>query len=105
MASWCCNFWWIQSKTYVDGVQVNTLSTSSTPETVGNHPLKIGANSGTVDNLFTGSIDEVGVWNRALTTSEITNLNSGTVATSGLAYFNKFDGGFTPSFTPTAFCK
>jgi predicted phosphodiesterase len=76
---------------YVDGVQVNTLSTSSTPETVGNYPLKIGANSRIVDNLFTGNIDEVGVWNRALTTSEITNLmNNGVFATSGLVYSNSF---------------
>jgi hypothetical protein len=76
---------------YVDGVQVSTLSTSSIPETVGNHPLKIGANSRIVDNLFTGNIDEVGVWNRALTTSEITNLmNNGVFATSGLVYSNSF---------------
>ena len=77
---------------YVDGVQVSTLSTSSTPETVGNHPLKIGANSRIVDNLFTGNIDEVGVWNRALTTSEITNLmNNGVFSTSGLVYRNSFN--------------
>jgi hypothetical protein len=74
---------------YVDGVQITTLSTSSIPETTGNHPLKIGANSRIVDNLFTGSIDEVGVWNRALTTTEITNLmNNGLFAPSGLVYPN-----------------
>ena len=79
---------------YVDGVQVPaTLSTSSIPETTGNnHPLKIGANSRIVDNLFTGSIDEVGVWNRALTTTEITNLmNNGVFATNGLVYGNSFN--------------
>jgi hypothetical protein len=59
---------------------------------VGNHPLKIGANSRIVDNLFTGNIDEVGVWNRALTTSEITNLmNNGVFATNGLVYSNSFN--------------
>ena len=79
---------------YVDGVQVpTTLSTSSIPETTGNnHPLKIGANSRIVENLFTGSIDEVGVWNRALTTTEITNLmNNGGFATNGLVYRNSFN--------------
>ena len=83
---------------YVDGVQVATSFTSSLPE-VSNHPLRLGSDSRIVDDdLFIGNIDEVGIWNRALTTTEIANLkNSGTVATSGLVYFNKFDGGFSPS--------
>jgi hypothetical protein len=69
------------------------LSTSSIPETTGNnHPLRIGANSRIASNLFTGSIDEVGVWNRALTTTEITNLmNNGVFATNGLVYGNSFN--------------
>ena len=83
---------------YVDGVQVATTFTSSLPE-VNNHPLRLGSDSRIVDDdLFIGNIDEVGIWNRALTTTEIANLkNTGTVATSGLVYFNKFDGGFPPS--------
>jgi hypothetical protein len=78
---------------YIDGVQIITSSTSSTPETVGNHPLKIGANSRTADDIFTGSLDEVGVWNRALTTTEITNLmNNGIFSTTnGLVYYNSFN--------------
>jgi hypothetical protein len=76
---------------YVDGVQITTLSTSSIPETAGINPLKIGANSRIADNLFTGSIDEVGVWNTALTNAEITNLmNNGVFAPSGLVYSNSF---------------
>ena len=76
---------------YIDGVQITTLSTSSIPETAGINPLKIGANSRIADNLFTGSIDEVGVWNRALNTTEITNLkNNGVFASSGLVYNNSF---------------
>ncbi|HEX5975825.1 MAG TPA: LamG-like jellyroll fold domain-containing protein, partial [Nitrososphaeraceae archaeon] len=82
---------------YVDGVQISTLSTTSIPETVGNHPLKIGANSRIVSNLFTGSIDEVGVWNRALTTTEIANLmNNGVFSTNGLVYSNSFNSSSPP---------
>ena len=86
---------------YIDGVQVASTSTSSLPE-VNNHPLRIGSDSRIVDDdLFIGNIDEVGIWDRALTTTEIANLkNSGTVTTSGLVYFNKFDGGF-PSPPPS----
>jgi len=83
---------------YVDGVQVpTTFSTSSIPETAGNHPLKIGANSRIASNLFTGSIDEVGVWSRALTTTEIANLmNNGVFATNGLVYSNSFNSSPPP---------
>ena len=76
---------------YVDGVQITTLSTSSIPETTGNHPLKIGANSRIADNLFTGSIDEVGVWNRVLNSTEITRLmNTSIFPSNGLVYSNSF---------------
>ncbi|MGE3859739.1 MAG: LamG-like jellyroll fold domain-containing protein [Nitrososphaeraceae archaeon] len=84
---------------YVDGVQLpNTLSTTSIPETAGNNPLKIGANSRIVGNLFTGNIDEVGVWDRALNPNEITSLkNSGfEFVTSGLVYRNSFDSSSPP---------
>lgn len=88
---------------YVDGVQVGTRTTASTPEMSGNHPLKIGANSRSISNLFTGSIDEVGVWNRALTTLEIANLTKNKVPSTddGLAYSNSFDGSSTTS-SPTS---
>jgi hypothetical protein len=83
---------------------VGTRTTASTPETSGNHPLKIGANSRTVSNLFTGSIDEVGVWNRALDQTnqkEITKLMEGTFPIDGLVYSNSFDGSSTtPSLPP-----
>src|SRR5215203_5183021 len=76
---------------YVDGVQITTLSTSSIPETAGINPLKIGANSRIADNLFTGSIDEVGVWNRALNNTEIIKLrDNGVFTSSGLVYNNSF---------------
>jgi hypothetical protein len=82
---------------YIDGTQVGTSSTTSNPETSGNHPLKIGANSRTVSNLFTGSIDEVGVWNRALNNIEIANLvNKGEFSTNGLVYRNSFDSSTPP---------
>ena len=59
---------------FVDGVQVATYSTSTTPETNAT-PLRIGSDSSNIDDhIFTGSIDEVGVWNRVLNSDELTNL-------------------------------
>ncbi|MGI9010383.1 MAG: LamG-like jellyroll fold domain-containing protein [Nitrososphaeraceae archaeon] len=59
---------------YVNGIQVKSTSTTSLPDTSGNQPLRIGANSLSIGDIFVGDIDEVGVWNRALSTSEIANL-------------------------------
>jgi predicted phosphodiesterase len=79
-------------KLYVDGVEVATTSTSSLPE-VNSHPLRIGSDSRIVDDdLFIGSIDEVGVWNQQLSPSEILNVMNNGVSTvpSGLLYNNSF---------------
>jgi parallel beta-helix repeat protein len=58
-------------KLYIDGVVVAEKSTTDLPDTLGTQPLRIGANSLTADRFFTGDIDEVKLWNRALTASEV----------------------------------
>ncbi|MGZ5490504.1 MAG: LamG-like jellyroll fold domain-containing protein, partial [Nitrososphaeraceae archaeon] len=59
---------------YVNGIEVASTSTTSLPDTKGNQPLRIGANSLSIEDIFVGDIDEVGVWSKALSKSEITNL-------------------------------
>jgi uncharacterized protein YycO len=77
---------------FVDGVQIGTLSTTSNPDNTGSQPLRIGGNSQSLtEDFFVGQLDEVGVWNRALTNAEITNLkDNGVFASSGLVYRNSF---------------
>lgn len=62
------------------------LTFSSSPPTALQSPsatLKIGKFGGSLPRLFTGNLDEVGIWTRALSDAEVTSLyNSG----SGLAY-------------------
>jgi hypothetical protein len=78
-------------KLFLDGKQISTLSTTKTPDMTGNQPLRIGANSLTIDDFFKGDIDEVGVWSRALTTTEISDLiNKGIFVTKDLIYRNSF---------------
>jgi len=79
---------------YVDGVQVATTSTTSTPERNGT-PLRIGSDSRNIDDhIFTGSIDEVGVWNRVLNSDELTSLmRNGIFPTDGRVYINQFNNG------------
>ena len=87
---------------FVDGVQRATLSTTSNPDNTGSQPLRIGGNAQSLtEDFFIGQLDEVGVWNRALTTIEITNLmNNGVFASSGLIYSNSFTSQqVTPTFS------
>ena len=57
---------------YVDGKQVSTKPTNGViPDTTGDQPLRIGANSLDEDKFFIGEMDEVRVWNRGLTDYEI----------------------------------
>ena len=78
---------------FVDGVQIGTLSTSSNPDNTGSQPLRIAGNAQSLlEDFFVGQLDEVGVWNRALTNAEITSLmNNGVFALSGLVFKNSFD--------------
>ena len=62
---------------FVDGVQIATLSTTSNPDNTGTQPLRIRGNAQSLtEDFFIGQLDEVGVWNRALTNAEITNLKN-----------------------------
>ena len=85
---------------FVDGVQIGTLSTTSNPDNTGSQPLRIAGNAQSLtEDFFIGQLDEVGVWNRALTSAEITDLkNNGMFAPSGLVYHNSF--GLAPAALP-----
>jgi RHS repeat-associated protein len=70
---------------YINGVSNGTGTSTSSIDT-NNNPLWIGAKNSTDRTRdFNGSIDEVGVWNRALTSSEVSDLYN---------YGGQFDSGF-----------
>ncbi len=75
-------------KIYIDGLLENTLSTSFVPLT-GSFPLYMGSGAGS--GSYNGSTDEVSIWNRALSATEVTGLigQSLTGNETGLvAYYN-----------------
>jgi Concanavalin A-like lectin/glucanases superfamily/Calcineurin-like phosphoesterase len=76
---------------YIDGSQKASLAIAVTPR-INTKPLVIGRSSNSSTAFFSGSIDEVRVWNNDLTSGEISALHSaGTVPqTSALMYENKF---------------
>lgn len=59
---------------YVNGVAVATNRNTATPATAGT--VEVGGYAGT-SSLFKGMIDEVGVWNRSLSASEVAALWNG----------------------------
>lgn len=62
---------------YVDGVaETKTVSSDllKTGSILNSAPFMIGSKAGTADLPFNGTIDEVRIYNRALSTTEITNL-------------------------------
>lgn len=69
---------------YLDGSQVGSLSTSGAiPDNVGMQPARIGANSQAQNSFFVGNVDEVRVWNKAISAQEVSSAYGGTFTTSG----------------------
>jgi parallel beta-helix repeat protein len=79
---------------FVDNSLIGTLSTTAKPDTGGtnSYPLRIGANSQANERYFEGEIDEVRVWNRALTVNEVANSYHGTITMEGLLVHMNGDG-------------
>jgi hypothetical protein len=77
---------------YVDGKQVSAKYIGGViPDKNGDQPLRIGANSLDEDKFFSGKVDEVRLWNRGLTNSEIAEIYSnGTFNTIGQVYYQDF---------------
>ena len=67
-------------KLYVNGSLESELTTDSPPATIGDHMLTIGARtnnmSAPVEDYFTGMVDSVRIYNRALSGYEVQALCS-----------------------------
>ena len=64
-------------KLYKNGVQVATNSYSYTGATTATMPFYIGSNVINTNSFFSGKIDDFGIWQRALSATEITTLYNG----------------------------
>ena len=59
-------------KLFIDGVLDASINTNnSKPDNTGQNKIAIAANSLYKDKLYLGDVDEVRIWNRALTTAEV----------------------------------
>lgn len=56
---------------YIDGEKVASSLTNAIPDNAGNQPVSVGVNSLTINHFFFGQIDEVRVFNRAVSNKEV----------------------------------
>lgn len=68
---------------YLDGSEVNSKSVSELPDNAGNSPFRAGANANDNSRYYTGNLDEIRVWDRAVSAQEVTDQFSGIVLTEG----------------------
>jgi len=62
---------------YIDGMMVATKSASGSPDNGGDEPVRLGANSDSLSNYFIGDVDEVRVWNSALSAQQAIDTYNG----------------------------
>jgi hypothetical protein len=62
---------------YIDGLPVATKSASASPDSGGDEPIRMGADSQTLNNYFIGNVDEVRIWKNALTPQQVIDAYNG----------------------------
>ncbi len=97
----------VNLKIYVDGVLEASTANATTPIT-GTNALNIGADNGGI-NKFNGSLDELSVWNRSISATEIISLVGQRLLgnESGLVAYYNFGGVLTdgvngPTYVPNS---
>lgn len=80
---------------FIDGNLTGTVKTGGAiPDLALAEPLRIGANSLSPGNFFTGFVDEVRIWNKALNYSQITRgYNNNSFDSSGQLVYLPFEDG------------
>src|SRR4026207_2518322 len=68
---------------YLDGLPVGTRIASGIPDSGGEEPIRMGANSDGLSNFFVGNVDEIRVWNAALTAQQVAEAYNGQFDTKG----------------------
>jgi hypothetical protein len=78
---------------YMDGREIAAAPTGgAAPDNTGQAPVVIGATSRSLERYFTGSIDDVRIWNRAITPTEVADqYNAETFNPSGQVLYLPLD--------------
>ncbi|HKQ20979.1 MAG TPA: LamG-like jellyroll fold domain-containing protein, partial [Nitrososphaeraceae archaeon] len=86
---------------YIDGLPVSTKSVSASPDSGGNEPIRMGADSQTLNNYFIGNVDEIRIWKNALTPQQVIDAYNGKFNTKDLVEYLDFSEPIVPVNTTT----
>ena len=75
---------------YLDGIQVAAKSTSGSPDSGGEEPVRMGANSHTLNDFFIGNVDEIRVWKSALSAQQVIDAYNGNFNTNDQVLYLDF---------------
>jgi len=75
---------------YLDGIQVAAKSSSGSPDSGGEEPIRMGANSQTLNEFFIGNVDEIRVWKSALSAQQVIDAYNGNFNTKDQVFYLDF---------------
>jgi Concanavalin A-like lectin/glucanases superfamily/Bacterial Ig domain len=81
---------------YIDGLPVATKSASASPDSGGDEPIRMGADSQTLNNYFIGNVDEVRIWKNALTPQQVIDAYNGNFNPKDLVEYLDFSEPIAP---------
>ena len=81
---------------YIDGLPVATKSASASPDSGGDEPIRMGADSQTLNNYFIGNVDEIRIWKNALTPQQVIDAYNGNFNPNDLVEYLDFSEPIIP---------
>ncbi len=87
---------------YIDGLPVATKSASASPDSGGEEPIRMGADSQTLTNYFIGNVDEIRIWKNALTPQQVIDAYNGNFNPQDLVEYLDFSEPIVQVNTTTA---
>jgi hypothetical protein len=81
---------------YLDGLPIATKSTSGSPDSGGEKPIRMGANSQSPTNFFIGNVDEIRVWKSALSAQQVIDAYNANFNTKDLIEYLDFSEPIIP---------
>jgi hypothetical protein len=85
---------------YIDGVPVATRSASVGPDSGGEEPIRMGADSQSLNNYFVGNVDEIRIWKSALTPQQVVDAFNGNFNATDLVEYLDFTEPIVNATTP-----
>jgi hypothetical protein len=81
---------------YLDGLPVATKTASASPDSGGEEPIRMGADSQTLTNYFIGNVDEIRIWKNALTPQQVIDAYNGNFNPQDLVEYLDFSEPIVP---------